>query len=83
MAHYCDHCDRQFTNPKCPRCGGPPASRPKVRTNISTGPLSDLDDSLDDMIDKAWLPTLASLLWGVIQRGLIKPAHDYSHGVKS
>lgn len=83
MAHYCDHCDRQFTNPKCPRCGGPPASRSKVETGVDTGPLSDLDDSLDDMVEKASLPTLASLLKRGIKSGLIKPTHDYSHGVKS
>lgn len=83
MAHYCNHCDRQFTNPKCPRCGGPPASKPKDGTDVDTDPLSDLDDSLDDMIEKASLPTLASLLRRGIQSGLIKPTHDYSHGVKS
>ena len=83
MAHYCDHCDRQFTNPKCPRCGRPPTARTSAQAVVDEGPLSDLDDSLDDMVEKASLPTLASLLKRGIQSGLIKPTHDYSHGVKS
>lgn len=79
MAHFCEMCARDFTNPRCPRCGGPPSSA----AALAESPLSGLDDSLDDMVEKASLPTLASLLRRGIQSGLIKPTHDYSHGVKS
>lgn len=83
MAHYCDHCDRDFTNPRCPRCGGPPAAKDDHDSAVPVqAPLSDLDDSLDEMVEQASRPTLASLLRRGINSGLIKPTHDYSHGTK-
>ena len=73
VAHFCDNCSREFTNPTCPRCGGPPARTVKE-------PVSVPDDSLDDMIEHASRPTLASLLKRGIDSGLIKPTHDYNSG---
>lgn len=83
MAHYCNHCDISFVNPRCPRCDRRPSKVGEHTEHDDDQALSDLDDSLDDMIEKASLPTLASLLRRGIQSGLIKPTHDYSHGVKS
>lgn len=85
VEHYCEHCERSFTNPRCPRCGGPPSKRglPQEPDHHDTKALSEDDDSLDTMIEQASLPTLASLLKRGIESGLIKPAHDYSNGVKS
>lgn len=89
MAHFCETCGRDFTNPRCPRCGGPPSTEteeleehgPKpVVLNPEPEVVSDPDDNLDTMIEQASLPTLASLLKRGIESGLIKPAHEYSHG---
>ena len=86
MAHFCENCDRSFTNPKCPRCGGPPAPVVKpgevpVLTVVKDEPtLSVVDDSLDTMIEQASRPTLAALLKRGINSGLIKPTHEYSNG---
>lgn len=90
MAHWCETCAREFTNPRCPRCGGPPhteteadevpGSSPVV---LNTSPVSDVPDTMDHMIEQASLPTLASLLKRGIERGLIKPAHEYDHGRKA
>ena len=74
MTHFCEECARDFTNPVCPRCGGPPASHPS-----KTG-VSDLGDTLDTMIEQASRPTLASLLKRGIDSGLIKPTHNYNFG---
>ena len=75
MTHFCDTCSREFTNLRCPRCGGPPA--PKT---AAEPPLSVPEDRLDNMIEQASRPTLASLLKRGIHSGLIKPTHDYSSG---
>ena len=87
MAHFCEDCGRDFTNPVCPRCGLPPTNRRPSRDDLpperDRGGLSDPTDTLDTMIEQASRPTLASLLKRGIETGLIKPAHDYSHGVKS
>ena len=72
--HYCEECGRDFTNPFCPRCGGPPASR-----TSKTG-VSDPGDTLDTMIEQASRPTLASLLKRGIDSGVIKPTHNYAFG---
>lgn len=87
MAHYCEHCEREFTNPRCPRCGGPPARKQGSEQRpsdpvVSDGILSDPADRLDDMIEEASRPTLASLLRKGIKSGLIKPAHEYNQGPK-
>ena len=77
MAHFCENCGRDFTNPSCPRCGGPPS---RVLPPADHEPVSVADDSLDHMIERASRPTLASLLKRGIDSGLIKPAHDYAAG---
>jgi predicted amidophosphoribosyltransferase len=75
VTHFCDNCGRDFTNLRCPRCGGPPASTPK-----EPAPVSVPEDRLDIMIEHASRPTLASLLKQGIKSGLIKPTHDYQQG---
>ena len=77
MAHWCDSCERSFTNPTCPRCGGKPA---KSQATPDETPVSVPEASLDTMIERASRPSLGSLLTKGIQSGLIKPTHDYSHG---
>lgn len=74
VTHFCEECGRDFTNPFCPRCGGPPASRK------SEAEVSDLGDTLDTMIEQASRPTLASLLKRGVDSGLIQPTHNYSFG---
>ena len=87
MTHYCEHCDREFTNPRCPRCGGPPARKP-ISEQHPPDPiegdrvLSPVDDSLDSMIEQASRPSLATLLTKGIKSGLIKPQHEYNQGTK-
>jgi hypothetical protein len=85
MAHFCESCERSFTNQRCPRCGGPPA--PVVKPGevpllkvVEDTPVSVVDDSLDTMIEQASRPTLAALLKRGINSGLIKPTHEYSNG---
>ena len=77
MVHFCNTCDRDFSNVRCPRCGGPPATEKEF---IEHTPVSVADDSLDTMIEQASRPTLASLLKRGIDSGLIKPSHDYAAG---
>jgi hypothetical protein len=81
MSHFCDTCGRDFTNMRCPRCGGPPSSgtEPLVVPK-DAGPVSVDEGSLDTMIEQASRPTLASLLKRGIDSGLIKPTHDYAAG---
>ena len=76
-AHFCEPCGREFSNPRCPRCGGLPATTTQVHVEV---PVSDPDDRLDIMIEHASRPTLASLLKRGINSGLIKPTHDYQSG---
>ena len=76
--HFCDNCGRDFSNLRCPRCGGPPATEKEFIEY--TPPVSVADDSLDTMIEQASRPTLASLLKRGIDSGLIKPSHDYAAG---
>ena len=83
MAHFCENCGRDFSNPRCPRCGAPPSRRDEdIRPTHEPRPLSVPDDSLDNMIEAASRPTLASLLKRGIEHGLIKPAHEYDSGNK-
>jgi hypothetical protein len=77
MTHFCDSCERSFTNQVCPRCGAKPA---KAQPTPDTEPVSVADDSLDTMIEQASRPTLAALLTRGINSGLIKPTHEYSNG---
>ena len=85
MAHFCETCERSFTNPVCPRCGGKPA--PAVQPDdvpllqvVKDDPVSVADDSLDSMIEQASRPTLASLLKRGVASGAITPTHEYSAG---
>jgi hypothetical protein len=77
MGHFCEHCERAFSNPTCPRCGAKPGKHPGQEIRE---PLSVADDSLDEMIEQASRPTLASLLKRGIDSGLIKPSHEYAAG---
>lgn len=77
MAHFCEDCGRNFTNPTCPRCGRPPTNR---RPHPDDEPVSVAEGSLDHMIEQASRPTLASLLKRGIDSGLIKPSHEYAAG---
>lgn len=72
--HFCEPCGREFTNPKCPRCGGPPSVSP-APTEVSV-----VDDKFDTMIEQASRPTLASLLKRGVASGAIVPTHEYSAG---
>jgi hypothetical protein len=78
MAHFCDTCGRDFTNMRCPRCGGPPSTQREDPDHET--PVSVDESSLDTMIEQASRPTLASLLKRGIDSGLIKPTHDYAAG---
>ena len=80
MAHFCENCGRDFTNPSCPRCGGPPSSQLPTMDDLPGEAVSVVEATLDNMIEQASRPTLASLLTRGIKSGLIKPAHDYSAG---
>lgn len=81
MAHFCETCARDFTNLRCPRCGGPPSTQLEDRDDLPrTGSVSDPDDTLDSMVEQASRPTLASLITRGINSGLIVPAHDYQTG---
>lgn len=72
--HFCENCQREFTNPKCPRCGAPPSVSPDPSA------VSVLDAKFDTMIEKASRPTLASLLQRGVASGAIVPTHEYSAG---
>lgn len=88
MAHFCETCGRDFTNMRCPRCGGPPSTEieehemPEAHERGSSTPVtvSDPDATLDTMIELASRPTLASLYKRGINSGLIQPTHDYAAG---
>ncbi len=80
---HCNHCDIEFTNPTCPRCGRPPASlgkpsRPPHTSVVEQGEVSDPDATLDTMVEAASRPTLASLVKAGIKRGLIQPMAEYA-----
>lgn len=85
ITHWCETCDRQFTNPTCPRCGGKP-SPVKQREDehdlqVELDPsVSDAADTLDSMIEQASRPTLAQLMKRGIASGLIQPTQEYSAG---
>jgi hypothetical protein len=83
MAHFCETCGRDFTNPRCPRCGGPPQSENIELEEHGPEPVvlnpavSDPDATLDTMASR---PTLASLLKRGVESGLITPSQEYSAG---
>ena len=86
MAHFCETCGREFTNPRCPRCGGPPQSENIEHEEHGPEPVvlnpavSDPDATLDTMVEMASRPTLASLLKRGVESGLITPSQEYSAG---
>jgi hypothetical protein len=84
MTHHCDHCDIRFSNPRCPRCGGPPsrAFESAKRRHPTSRNVSEDDDRVDDMVQQASRPTLASLVKAGLKRGLIQPVHDYASKIK-
>ena len=75
--HWCEPCQRQFTNPKCPRCGGLPST---AQATPADPAMSVPDATLDTMIERASRPTLASLLKRGVASGAITPSHEYSAG---
>lgn len=91
MLKYCSNCDHEFTNVRCPRCGGLPT--PTVPDHhpddehgkhepvvLNTEGVSDSTDTLDTMIETASRPTLAQLLKRGVESGLITPTQEYSAG---
>ena len=89
MAHWCETCGREFSNLRCPRCGGPPHTENEeheehgpepVVLNPEPSVVSDPDATLDTMVEKASRPTLASLLKRGVESGLITPSQEYSAG---
>lgn len=83
--HYCSNCDHEFSNIRCPRCGGPPTKRlnehmPDEPVVLSTEGVSDPTDTLDTMIETASRPTLAQLLRRGVEKGVITPTQEYSAG---
>jgi len=86
MPHWCETCGRDFTNPRCPRCGGPPHTENEDHEEHGPEPVvlnpavSDPDTMLDTMVETASRPTLASLLKRGVESGLITPTQEYSAG---
>lgn len=81
--HYCAECDHEFTNTRCPRCGGPPtrhqSEQPADPVVLNTN-VSDPTDTLDTMIETASRPTLAQLIKRGVEAGVITPTQEYSAG---
>lgn len=60
----CPNCKLETNEDVCPECGHV---------------LSEVDDTMDQMIAAASIPNLASLFKQGKKRGLIQPVHDYGH----
>lgn len=75
----CENCDLETPNMRCPRCQMHTVKahdhEPLPRTNTF---VSDPPGSLDDVIEAASRPSLASLVKAGLKRGLIQPIHDYA-----
>lgn len=79
--HYCDHCDRQFTNPRCPRCGGLPT--PRGRDHDDPGQDHPIVSEVPDtFIEQHSRPTLASLVKAGLKKGIIHVMPEYVQGKK-
>lgn len=89
--HYCNSCDHEFTNIRCPWCGGPPAEyhqpehfkddeHGKHEPVVLNTNVSDPTDTLDTMIETASRPTLAQLIRRGVEAGVITPTQEYSAG---
>ncbi len=59
----CPNCDIETDQSVCPECG--------------TTVLSDPDETMDALIEKASIPNLGALIKKGKEKGLIKPAEDY------
>lgn len=60
--NHCTHCAEDTSSLQCPKCGRD---------------LSDPDARLDDMIEKAAVPSLATLFRKAKDSGAIKPISGY------
>ena len=79
--NYCDHCDRQFSNPRCPRCGALPA--PRGRDHDDTGQDRPIvSDPPDSLVEQHSRPTLASLVRAGLRQGIIHVLPEYVAGKK-
>lgn len=70
--HYCARCDKQFSNPTCPRCG----AKPQVNPIVSEPPTTMEVD--EEMVVKATRPSLANLVRQGLKKGLIQVMPDYA-----
>lgn len=61
----CPNCDIDTDDKVCPECG--------------TTVLSDPDDILEGMIERASVPNLAALFKAGKDKGLLKPQQEYGH----
>jgi hypothetical protein len=59
----CPNCDHETDEPVCENCG----------TTI----VSEVDETMDALVQQASIPNLASLFRQGKQRGLIKPVTEY------
>lgn len=75
MTHWCNRCDREFTNARCPRCGNYPARGRDHDDPAQDRPIvSEVPDSL---VAQASRPTLASLVKAGVKKGLIQIMPEY------
>lgn len=77
MAHHCQHCDIEFTNPRCPRCDRKPAIVSGVPSSVDPTPPDE--EELDAMVARASRPSLASLVKRGLRAGYIATVADYAH----
>jgi hypothetical protein len=84
---YCEHCEINHTNPACPRCGRTSTTahaQPEVpRTSTFVSEVDPSVENVDELVEQASRPSLASLIKAGLERGLIKPIQDYAHQRKS
>ena len=85
MTHWCNHCDREFSNPRCPRCGGLPTPRgrdhddPAQDRPILSDPLSTVETD-EDLVERTARPSLASLVKAGLKQGIIHVIPEYVAG---
>lgn len=89
MVHYCDYCDRTFSNPRCPMCNRPPARRapdppgPEVQpiSTFVSGPEGRVETD-EDLVERTSRPSLATLVKRGLKAGLIHVMPEYAQGKK-
>lgn len=84
MTHWCNRCDREFSNPRCPRCGSYPARGRDHDDPAHDRPfVSEVDATVEtdeELVERTARPSLATLVKAGLKQGIIHVLPEYVAG---